>query len=1022
MNNVTTWPENLTNNAIYNNISDATPDQSLIDPSMFGASNIDLSQLQNNAQFQARLQNGGVRNPYQVSSMVPSKRPREDSTGASLSRSQTPAQQGQYGYQGNQQHGGVQQPLQVPSPFQHLQQQGGSTNATPSPTLQNQQFRPGIMPPQRVQTVSPAQNPNVPQMSPMNYMQGSPMPQGYNQNFGGAIPVQPVALSQNLQSRQQEAQRQYQMRLQQQQQQLAVGNVAVGNMAAGNMAAQQRHQVGPMLGSSGPQQGMPMNRNPVQMQNQQAQARSSLESFLKNVSVLMQSLGQPFIPQPSISGRPVNLLQLYTGVMKQKGSKRVTAINAWPMTAQVMGFPPQQFPNAGEEMRMIFEQNLGPYENAYLQRMAQTKAMATPQQAQMATMSAAQQMSPTKPIPQMAPNNMQAQQQQYLQQLQRTQAIQQQQMQHSIPIKTDGSMPTVNGWSTPQMDSKMPPGPLNQHRKSLSRQLEATPPQVQPPGFPSPSPGPVEKARESVPPLGPPTANGVVKNFDPKVDHGTEYQPKVRNLADTHGGVEVNPISELGGGLAKMKPNVPALEEMGVIDIRALSMSLQSGIHGEVRLALDYLVKLSHEQRVQLELEKCDDMLDILIDCAEEQLDSLAEDAPEVSDILDLTPYEDVIRNCRAEVDSIQDIPEFGTTAYGLDRSAERLIAITTILRNLSFFELNHPLLSSPTVIKFFSNAIRLVGTRIMLLRSHINTADFMKDLITFFSNTADKIELPSREDAYNILHFLLSFAPCPRPSTQVRFTPYNPAIHRYLPPAVDSLAKLLARDDPNRAYYKHLFASDATSTPPYDLLTRAFALAISVVPDRSKGPIRHEMRIAEARKPFLMQGMLAADILASLAPGPESGLCLSWLEAEDGWAQSLLRLSVYLFSADHRPPPPPQGGRQMPRMDHDAQGYQLITHRALAMLRKLGEKCKGGDALVGGVGATVKPELVNGKMDNDEDGDDDAVMELEPVSGWRVKADILPKKEMLLGAMMSPGIDHVALRQLCSFAGLDDY
>ena len=35
MNNVTTWPENLTNNGIYNNIADATPDTSLIDPSMF---------------------------------------------------------------------------------------------------------------------------------------------------------------------------------------------------------------------------------------------------------------------------------------------------------------------------------------------------------------------------------------------------------------------------------------------------------------------------------------------------------------------------------------------------------------------------------------------------------------------------------------------------------------------------------------------------------------------------------------------------------------------------------------------------------------------------------------------------------------------------------------------------------------------------------------------------------------------------------------------------------------------------
>jgi SWI/SNF chromatin-remodeling complex subunit SWI1 len=142
--------------------------------------------------------------------------------------------------------------------------------------------------------------------------------------------------------------------------------------------------------------------------------------------------------------------------------------------------------------------------------------------------------------------------------------------------------------------SKMQQNALNQHRKSLNRQLEATPPQVQPPGFPSPSPGPGEKMRESAPPLGPPTSNGIVKDLGVKLEHGTEYQPKVRTLADTHGGVQVDGLGEVGAGLVKLKPNVPALEEMGVIDIRALSMSLQSGIHGEVmpRKSLTFWISL----------------------------------------------------------------------------------------------------------------------------------------------------------------------------------------------------------------------------------------------------------------------------------------------------------------------------------------------------------------------------------------------------------------------------------------------
>ncbi|EOD48104.1 putative arid bright domain protein [Neofusicoccum parvum UCRNP2] len=239
-------------------------------------------------------------------------------------------------------------------------------------------------------------------------------------------------------------------------------------------------------------------------------------------------------------------------------------------------------------------------------------------------------------------------------------------------------------------------------------------------------------------------AQGMPFNPQPMV----YYKPKVRPLMDTHGGILVDGHGNVGEKLAKLKPDVPGVEEMGIIDMRAISLSLQSGLSREVRFALDILVRLSHDPRLHLELEKCEDLMDAIVDCAEEQVDALAEDAAEVSDILDLTSYEDAIRNSRSELESLQETPEYGTTAFELDRSADRLIAITTILRNLSFFESNHALLSSPNVIRFVSNTVRLLGTRIMLLRNNVNTVDFMKDTITFLSNTSDKIELPSREDA----------------------------------------------------------------------------------------------------------------------------------------------------------------------------------------------------------------------------------------------------------------------------------
>lgn len=1004
-----------------------------LDPSMF-----DLNAAFANPQLQQqRLQSNNIRNAsptafnpqYNVNPVVPTKRPREDAPSASprpapgsmnLSRSQTPQQMSfaPGAFQGNQHQG---QGLQAPNPYQHLQHQG-SSNATPSPTMQSQQFRPPQQQQHRMNTMSPnpfpqqqnmgmspapdqnsrvntPQNPAMAQMAAMNMnnmnmMQGSPTGQNFNQNFGmnpgmsaagfnGTMPVQGVALSQNLQQRQADAQRMYQMRLQQQQQQIAASNLAQRQQAGGmNMLGSSGQPMNPAMAMAGgmrPNQGgMPMGNPP---KNQEA-------AFLNNVQALMQAQGIPFNPQPMVCMRPVNLMQLYATVMKHRGSRNVSNSNGWPQIAHMMGFPPQQFPTAGQEIRMVYEQNLGAYEQAWLAKQRTKQG----QQGQMPGMGGAPQASPVKSMPANA-QDLQAQQQQYLQRLQQRAQMshtpQQLPVDQSTPLRNN-SMPTANGWATPQSDpnAASQQDAMAQHRKSMSRQLESTPQPQQGNSIITPSPGPGEKPLESMPKPGSteaPAVNGAATPVDSKVVLSSDYKPKVRALMDTHGGILVDGHGSVGEKLAKLKPDVPGVEEMGIIDMRAISLSLQSGLSQEVRFALDVLVRLSHDPRLHLELEKCDDLMDAIVDCAEDQVDALAEDAAEVSDILDLTSYEDVMRHSRMELESLQETPEYGTPAYELDRSADRLIAVTTMLRNLSFFESNHALLSSPTVIKFLSNTIRLLGTRIMLLRNNVNTVDFMKDIITFLSNTSDKIELPSREDAYNILCFLLAFAPTPGPNTgsTIRFTPYNPAIHRYLPPAIDCLAKLLARDDPNRAFYRQLFTADTASTPPYELLTRSFGLAISVVPERGRGA---EHRIAEARKPYLTQGMLAADILAGLCPGADSGVARSWLEAEDGWAKTLVWLSgILAMERQPQPPPgPPVRGMQRPPMELDV-GFGLITHRALAMLRKLGEKAQSEDE----------------------------------VREKRLSVDSLPKDEVLLGALCMQSMDGVALKKLCSFAEL---
>lgn len=439
-----------------------------------------------------------------------------------------------------------------------------------------------------------------------------------------------------------------------------------------------------------------------------------------------------------------------------------------------------------------------------------------------------------------------------------------------------------------------------------------------------------------------------------------EYSPCARELS-TFGGVDLNAFSKLGAELERWKPDVPPLQELGNIDIGALTKSLQSGIHGETRLALDVLAaaSCSMNQLHFIQLRYCDELIEALIECAEDQVEMLAEHTAEVSDEIQISPYEDVLRACRLERFNIRDLPVFGTQEYELDRAVDRLICVTTILRNLSFpgeQNDNHSVLADEIVIKFVCAVIRYLGTRTMLLRSHNNTLDFMKDIVILLSNIAGSVEIPGREQALCLLQFLLAFAPAPNPTVSdgtLFFTQYEPSLHAYLPHAVDALAKLLARDEPNRSHYKAVFVLDSSSSPPYELLTRAFGLAIAPIPDKAKTQTRQPNlpSLVEVRKPFLMQGLLSAEILASLAPGHDSGVAQSWLSSGNDFAQNLFRLIRELSQLYEQPQV--QGPRTAPRKDPE---LVYIVVVAVALLRRLAEKARDPNDPTSSIPAKAMP------------------------------------------------------------------
>lgn len=443
---------------------------------------------------------------------------------------------------------------------------------------------------------------------------------------------------------------------------------------------------------------------------------------------------------------------------------------------------------------------------------------------------------------------------------------------------------------------------------------------------------------------------------------------------------------------------------------------------------------ISVEPRIILDLEKCEDLTDVLVDCGEAQLDILADGAAEVSDGLDLPSYEDLVRLCRIENESLQDVPAVGTQEYELDRAAERLVGVTTLLRNFSFNEANHRLLSASPVVNFVSNALRLLGTRNTFLRNSRNVADFYKDIVTFLSNISGILELPNRDDALHILQFILAFAPHPAPKlssdSPLHFNPYVPLAQRHLPLAVDCLAKLLARQEPNRSLYRSIFSSSQTpnsseSVPPEDLLTSAFALSISVLPERSKRVFSTtvELKMVEARKALLTQGMLAADILASMLPtaqssdeSDEKNLARAWLGSDDRWPGGLLRMAFVLSvdrSAQAQRPHP--GHPHMQQLDPDMQSYGLITHRGLGMLARLVEKAGLPASEKARSNSDDEESRGDGVRDGSDDEDQDEFDDYDkPTPSWIARCNPAPQRETVLGALLSPDADKVALKLLC--------
>ena len=976
------------------------------------AGSFDYNNMLQTQQYQQRMPNGNhapngspaFHSPmYQTQPVVPTKRPRprEDSIGASPrpapgmgppSRSDTP-QQGPYpGVQGAV--NGT-QTFQTPNPYQRFTNNDG--NASLSPPMQNQSFNPQAVAP-RVQTVSPspfspaAQNfgsqaspphsehasrVNTPQNGATSYIQGMPYGGGPSQPF--TPPLNPNHATghtpQHLQQLQQ--QRMQEVRHRQYLQQWQAGNAAMPNRYQSLGMNPSMNQPSPMANMGAMASRMP--------HPQQSMARvNGQENLIRSIGQFMSARGLQWNPNPTVGGRPIGLVQLFTAVMRNGGSKGVTGRSQWPAIASALQIPPAQLGMAASELQNYWQLNLASYEAGYIQQQrsrAMSEQIRLSRQPQGGDMPGAQ--DSYSPMKQMSPPFHDPNQPHAAQ----TQTVSQNG--HPIPPRQagpqphDARQPQSNGFANPNrvsIDGRHPSLQSGQVAKSQKQVRASSPHQGE---FPTVWPR-VEKSSTKDEKLlnGFPRkpAEGLGETYDPKSDRFDGKESLIR-----YGGLHIPTFKSLGDAIAATKPTVPEIHELGVIDIRALTMSLRCGIMGEVRLALDTLSTLSI--RIELDLTQCEDLVDALIECAEDQVDFLAENAAEVSDAMQINSYEEMVRSSKIETECLQTVPEYGSLDYDLDRAVDRLLCITTLLRNLSMIPLNHIPLADSVVITAMTTVMRYLGTRNMLLRSHNNTLDFAKDVVVYLANVSLAIDLPGKEEALCILHFLLSFAPCPPPTIagddDITFPAYDPSLHVYFPHAIDGFAKLLAKDEPNRTFFRSIFSADGSSSPSFDLLTRAFGFAIAPLPkyefdERGHVQLNH---VVQVRGPYIMQGLLAAEILVGLIPASEHVLARAWLSSQDGFAPNFIKL-IFQFGARS----PQATTRQLPPRPSDKdQLHTTIAIRGIIVLRKLAEKARDTET---------------------------------PAMG--LPTGILPSKETLLRNLLVPNMENDLLRQICAYAALE--
>jgi SWI/SNF chromatin-remodeling complex subunit SWI1 len=361
------------------------------------------------------------------------------------------------------------------------------------------------------------------------------------------------------------------------------------------------------------------------------------EKFLDLVEQYMKKINKPFVRYPVVGGVKINLFILYYMVTYVGGFIKGFQEHRFGNIAAQLGIPANN-QKVFNEFLQCYYTNLLPFEqyaktvdqmkDPQRRAMAQSQAQAQAQPNAQQIQGHATPMQQT-PVP-ASPMQGDAQPHAFIHAQEQSRAIQVQARAKAQEVARVQAAQAAEQQKLRiqqmEMQEKMD---VQKKLMQQKQQKMIHPPQI-PPQHAQPSPPLLQGSKISKPkiersrvpsaidPLTVPANATVKKALTPKklsyTDDPTiikEYMP-FTVIQDKPEGVDIANIERIGEQLDDMKPVFLYFPELGKIDIKALSLSLSSGITAEINVALNVLLIVSSDPNIKIPFESCKILLNSL--------------------------------------------------------------------------------------------------------------------------------------------------------------------------------------------------------------------------------------------------------------------------------------------------------------------------------------------------------------------------------------------------------------------------